>query len=255
VIVGRGMALALCALLGACTAPPPAAPDTRRSGFDEMSPALQAMQRDETRHPGMLWVQEGEALWSQPAANGRSCAGCHGDGLKGVAARYPAFDAAQNKPQTLAARIDQCRVQQQGQATQAADGAQVLPLSAWLAQQSRGERIRPPRDPRMTPWVERGSQLWQQRLGQLNLSCAQCHDERAGQRLGGAPIPQGHATGYPTYRIEWQDLGPLERRLRNCVVGVRAEPFAPGADEWLALEVHLMQRAAGMVHEGVAVRP
>jgi L-cysteine S-thiosulfotransferase len=244
----RGMALVLCALLSACTAPPAAAPDTRRSGFDQMSPALQAMQRDDTRHPGMLWVQEGQALWSQRATNGRSCAGCHADGLQGVAARYPAFDSAKNKPRTLASRIDQCRVQQLAQSTEAADGAQVLPLSAWLAHQSRG-------DERMNAWADRGAQLWQQRLGQLNLSCAQCHDQRAGARLGGTPIPQGHATGYPTYRLEWQALGPLERRLRNCVVGVRAEPFAPDADEWLALEVYLSQRATGLTHEGVAVRP
>ncbi len=250
--------LVVLALLGACTAPAPAAPaaqQTRRSGFDDMSAALQALQRDDTRNPGMLWVLEGQALWSQRAANGRSCAGCHADGLAGVAARYPAFDVAQNKPRTLASRIDQCRVQHLGQSAQAAAGDQVLALSARLAHQSRGERIAPPRDARMTPWAERGALLWQQRLGQLNLSCAQCHDQRAGARLGGAPIPQGHATGYPTYRLEWQALGPLERRLRSCVVGVRAEPFTPGADEWLALEVHLMQRAAGMAHEGVAVRP
>ena len=74
-------------------------------------------------------------------------------------------------------------------------------------------------------------------------------------RLGGAPIPQGHATGYPIYRLEWQTLGSIERRLHGCVAGVRAEPFAPGADEWLALQVYLQQRAAGLRHEGVAVRP
>ena len=113
----------------------------------------------------------------------------------------------------------------------------------------------PPRDARLAPWAERGAQLWRQRIGQLNLSCAQCHDQRAGARLGGAPIPQAHPTGYPSYRLEWQGLGALERRMRNCVVGVRAEPFAPGADEWLALEVHMMQRAAGMPLEGVSVRP
>ncbi len=221
-----------------------------------MSPALQAMQRDDTRNPGMLWVLEGETLWSQRDANGKSCAGCHADGLSGVAARYPAFDASQGMPRTLASRIDQCRVQHRGETSQGADGAQVLPLTAWLAHQSRGARVAPPtRDPRMTPWAERGAQLWQQRLGQLNLSCAQCHDQRAGARLGGTPIPQAHPTGYPAYRLEWQSLGSLERRLRSCVVGVRAEPFSPGADEWLALETYLMQRAAGMAHEGVAVRP
>ena len=56
------------------------AADPRRSGYQDMSPALQAMQRDETQNPAMLWVSEGEALWSRPAANGRSCAGCHADG-------------------------------------------------------------------------------------------------------------------------------------------------------------------------------
>jgi sulfur-oxidizing protein SoxA len=207
------------------------------------------------RNPGMLWVQEGQALWSRRAANGKSCAGCHAQDLKGVAARYPAFDAALDKPRTLASRIGQCRVQHLGESPQGADGAQVLPLSAWLAHRSRGVPVAPPRGERMRAWAERGAHLWQQRLGQLNLSCALCHDQSAGARLGGAAIPQAHATGYPTYRLEWQALGTLDRRLRTCVAGMRAEPFAPDADEWLALEVYLMQRAAGMPHEGVALRP
>ena len=107
----------------------------------------------------------------------------------------------------------------------------------------------------MTPWLARGEQLWQQRLGQLNLACANCHDQHAGQRLGGAAIPQAHPTGYPSYRLEWQTLGSLPRRLRSCLVGVRAEAFAPDADEWLALELFLARRAAGMALEGPSVRP
>ena len=107
----------------------------------------------------------------------------------------------------------------------------------------------------MQAWQQRGARLWQQRLGQLNLACAQCHDQHAGAKLGGATIPQAHPTGYPSYRLEWQALGSLPRRLRGCLVGVRAEAFAPGADEWLALEVFLAQRAAGMALEGPAVRP
>ena len=70
----RAAALVLCAALWACTAPPPAAPETRHTGYDDMSPALQSLQRDDTRNPGMLWVQEGQAVWSQRAANGKSCA-------------------------------------------------------------------------------------------------------------------------------------------------------------------------------------
>ena len=124
-----------------------------------------------------------------------------------------------------------------------------------MAHQSRGLPIAPPEDPRLAPARVLGRQLWQQPLGQLQLSCAQCHDQQAGRRLAGSTIPQAHATGYPLYRLEWQALGTLQRRLRGCMGGVRAEPFAYGADEWTALELHLMQRAAGLPLETPAVRP
>jgi L-cysteine S-thiosulfotransferase len=241
------------ALAGFAFAALGAGSDQRRSGFDQMSPALQAMQRDETRHPGQLWVREGEALWQRAEANGKRCADCHAGGqrLDGVAARYPAM--AGERAITLAGRVDQCRQRHLGLAPQGSEGGEVLALTAWLAHRSRGASI--VADPRLHAWQARGEALWQRRFGQLNLACAQCHDERAGQRLGGAPIPQAHPTAYPVYRLEWQTLGSLERRLRGCLVGVRAEAFAPGADEWLALEAYLMRRAAGLPHEGVGVRP
>jgi len=68
----------------------------RRSGFSFMTPETQAMQNDDTSNPGMLWVLDGETLWkSKTGAVGKACADCHDDahaGMKGVAARYPAFD-------------------------------------------------------------------------------------------------------------------------------------------------------------------
>ena len=94
-----------------------------------------------------------------------------------------------------------------------------------------------------------------QRLGQLDLACSDCNEARAGQRLGGSPIPQAHPTGYPIYRLEWQGLGSLQRRLRGCMTGVRAEPFATGAIEWVELELFLATRAAGLPVETPAVRP
>ncbi len=235
-------------------------PDTRRPGIEFMTPALQALQRDDSRNPAQLWIEEGRALWSQPVksadTSGRACSDCHAAGSeRGMAVRYPTFDASNNRPISLAGRIDQCRQRQQHAAPQGADGAEVLALSAYLAQASRGLPWSPPADPRLTVWSLRGEQLWQQRMGQLNLACSHCHDQHAGARLGGAAIPQAHPTGYPTYRLEWQALGSLTRRLRGCLVGVRAEPFAAQADEWLALEVYLSRRAAGMLLEGPAVRP
>jgi sulfur-oxidizing protein SoxA len=87
------------------------------------------------------------------------------------------------------------------------------------------------------------------------MSCAQCHDANWGRKLGGNPIPQAHPTGYPLYRLEWQSVGSLQRRLRNCLAGVRAEAPPYGAPDLVDLELYLMWRARGMPLETPAVRP
>jgi L-cysteine S-thiosulfotransferase len=253
-------AMVLSACVSSLTSVTAPIADSRHPGFEDMSPALQAMQLDDTLNPAMLWVREGEALWSQVPASGQSCASCHSTNtstsdIKTAATRHPAFDAALNQPVTLAGRVDLCRQRHQNQKPQNADGPEVLALTAWLMHQARGLPVAPPTDPRLTAWTQRGEQIYFTRMGQLNLACTHCHDQYAGQRLGGAPIPQAHPTGYPTYRLEWQALGSLPRRLRACMTGVRAEPFAADSVEWVALESYLMKRAAGMKLEGAAVRP
>ena len=237
----------------------PAAAQDRRSGFEHMSRESQAMQRDDTANPGMLWVLEGETLWSRAAGPGSpSCASCHGSAevaMRGVAARYPAWDEAGMSPIDLAGRIAQCREARQHAPPLARESEELLALAAYVAHQSRGQPISPPDDPRLLPARERGQALWTERRGQLDLSCAQCHDGHAGQRLAGSVIPQGHPTGYPIYRLEWQTLGSLQRRLRGCMTGVRAEPFAYGAPEYVEIELYLARRAAGLPIETPAVRP
>ena len=233
--------------------------DTRRSGFDFMTPETQAIQRDDAQNPAMLWVQEGAAAWERKAGSaGSACIDCHGaaaTSMKGVAARYPAFDAAMRRPITLGQRINACVVDRRHAAALAPESQELLALESFVAMQSRGLPIAPPDDPRLAPFRERGEKLYRQRIGQLDLSCAQCHDERAGGKLAGATIPQAHPTGYPIYRLEWQGLGSLQRRLRGCIAGVRAEPFAYGAPELTELELYLARRAAGMKIETPAVRP
>jgi len=50
-------------------------------------------------------------------------------------------------------------------------------------------------------------------------------------------------------------MGSLQRRLRGCMSGVRAEPFAYGAPELVELELYLDRRAAGMLIDAPGVRP
>jgi L-cysteine S-thiosulfotransferase len=235
------------------------APEAKRSGYEFAGRETRTMQDDDTANPGMLWVLQGEALWAKKAgAADRSCADCHSDArtsMKGVAARYPAFDAALGHPLDLEQRINQCRTERQQADPLAWESADLLALTTFVAFQSRGLPVAVPVDARLRPFSDVGSELFHRREGQLNLSCSQCHDDNWGKQLAGSPIPQGHPTGYPLYRLEWQSLGSLQRRLRNCMAGVRAEPYEYGAPEAVALELYLMERARGMAIETPAVRP
>jgi sulfur-oxidizing protein SoxA len=231
----------------------------RRSGYEFMGRETRAMQDEDATNPGMLWVLDGEALWRQKAgATGHACADCHGDArasMKGVAARHPAFDASRGKPVNLEQRINLCRTGQQQAPALAYEARELLALTAYVAFQSRGMPVSLALDEKTSPFLEAGRAAFFRRQGQLNLACTQCHDENWGKKLVGNPIPQAHPTGYPLYRIEWQGLGSLQRRLRNCFIGVRAEPYSYGAPEFVEMELYLMWRARGMKLESPAVRP
>ncbi len=234
--------LPIAALLLAGAAP--------HSGHDDASPAVQAMQDDDAENPGMLWVEQGAALWRE------GCASCHGapESMRGVSAHYPKFDPGLGRPVTLGAQVNQCRART-GQAAWGPDSEEMLSVTALVGRQSRGLPVAIDGSGPAQAWLEQGRALFTERQGQLNLSCSQCHDGLAGQRLGGARIPQGQPNGYPLYRLEWQGMGSLDRRLRNCLAGVRAEPLPSGSPEMAALQFYLGWRSNGLTVETPAVRP
>jgi sulfur-oxidizing protein SoxA len=232
--------------------------DKRRSGYQDMGEALQKMQDDDTANPGMLFVQLGSQSWAKKAGTAdKSCADCHGAvaSMKGVAARYPAIPKDANTPLDLEGRINLCRAENQKAERLPPESRELQALLAYVAHQSRGLPIAPPADPRLDAFRDQGAEIYRRRQGQLNLSCAICHDDNAGKKLAGVTIPEAHPTGYPIYRLEWQGLGSLKRRLRNCLIGIRAETYAYDAPEYVTLELFLMDRAKGMILESPGVRP
>jgi len=250
-----------CAVLAVVLlATPTANADTsKKSGLDYVSPQTRALQADDFANPGMLWVLEGEDIWAAKAgAENKSCAECHesaATSMKGVAARYPTFDPTAQRPLDLAGKINQCRKDRQQAEPLAWESRELNALTTYVAHQSRGLPIAPPNDPRLAPFIASGEKLYSQRMGQVDLACADCHDHRAGLKLAGNLIPEAHPTGYPLYRLEWQTVGSLQRRMRGCMTGVRAEPFGYGSPEFIDLELYLMSRATPLAIETPAVRP
>jgi sulfur-oxidizing protein SoxA len=250
----------MCALTSLALAQEPTratAPSDLRSGADFVSPETRAQQEDLAVNPGMLWVEQGEKLWREASgAEGKSCASCHGEAsaLAGAAAHYPAYDAKAQRLMNLEARIQQCRVERQKVEPLVYESQPLLALTALVAHQSRGLPVRVVIDGPARPFFEAGRTLYYEQQGQLDLSCAQCHEQSWGKRLRTEKISQGHPNGFPAYRLEWQTLGSLHRRLRACFQGVRADPFASGSPELVNLELYLAWRAQGLAVETPAVR-
>lgn len=245
-------------LLGAALSASAQRPEPLKSGVEFQSPDVQALQADEFANPGMLWVSRGEAFWLEKrgeAAN--SCASCHGDArqsMRGIAAKYPRYVPELGKVINLEGRINACVVGKQKAKPWSWESEELLAVTAYVARQSRGMPLTATVDERSRPLFERGRALYFERQGQLHLACNQCHDNNWGRTLLSEKISQGHPADWPAYRLEWQAMGSLHRRLRACFFGVRAQLPAFGSEVLLALEVYLAHRANGLAASAPGVR-
>lgn len=257
----RAGALALlCLAFGPTPAPAAEAgrPEPLRSGIEFASAEVKAMQADDFTNPGMLWVTRGEKMWSAPAGkSGKSCADCHqrAEGsMKGVAARYPVYDTAAGRIVNLESRVNMCRTRRQGDEPLVYESEGMLALTAYVAHQSRGMPVEGAIPGALRASFERGREAFHRRIGQMDLACTHCHQQNWGRTLLAQTISQGHGNAYPAYRLEWQSVGSLQRRLRACYFGVRAEMPPYQATELLELEVYLAWRGRGLPIETPGVR-
>ncbi|MEP4485293.1 MAG: sulfur oxidation c-type cytochrome SoxA [Halioglobus sp.] len=228
-------------------------PDLVRSGTDFLTESTRQMQHDSFGNPGLLWVDRGKALFEDDTRT-VSCKSCHEDRLTGVFARFPTHDEKLNTLTNIEGQINQCRTQHQALQPLKYESTALLSLTAYIASQSRDMPYSVSVDGGVKEYFDRGREYFFTRRGQLNLACTQCHDDNWGRMLRGDRISQGHSNAYPAYRLEWQTMGSLHRRIADCDVGVRAAPFASGSPEYLELELYLAWRSANLPIESPGVR-
>ncbi|MGI9462362.1 MAG: sulfur oxidation c-type cytochrome SoxA [Aestuariivirgaceae bacterium] len=228
------------------------------SGWNFRSAETQALQQDDFENPGFLWVEQGESLWQTvDGSAGKSCASCHNDAadsMKGVGAEMPKWDAKLGRPLTMEQRINNCRAENMGAETWKWESSQMLAMTAYVRNQSRGMPVNVQVDGPMKEWADSGKELYYQRVGQLDMSCANCHEGNYGKYIRADHLSQGHSNGFPTYRLKWQKLGSLHRRFKGCMANIRATPYKRGSDEFVALEIYLAHRGQGLQVETPAVR-
>jgi sulfur-oxidizing protein SoxA len=229
-----------------------------RSGYSFLSAETRRMQDDDFANPGMLWVDEGRQLWHRPEpTTGKSCQSCHANpaqSMQQTAAHYPHYSTAVGRVINLEQQINRCRVEHMGSTAFAYESEPLLALTAFISHQAKGTRVAVSIDGPAATSFERGKQFFYRRRGQLNLSCANCHEQHVGGRLHGETISQGQINGFPIYRQLWQTSGSTHRMFAWCNEAVRSEPFTAGSQEYVDLELFERWRGRGLPIESPAVR-
>jgi sulfur-oxidizing protein SoxA len=232
--------------------------EDRRSGYTYAAAETRVMQDDDFENPGMLWVEHGEEAWNKVDGEaGKSCNSCHGDAaatMKTVGSTYPVFAKDIGKLENVENRINRCRTDNMKAEAWKYDSQDMLGMVSYVKRQSFGQPLDIKIDGEAAPWFEKGKAFYNQRRGQLDMACSNCHVDNAGNMIRANILSQGQGNGFPTYRLKWQKPGSLHRRFRGCNKQVRATPYKTGSDEYLALELYVMWRGRGLPVETPAVR-
>ncbi len=229
------------------------------SGWHYRTPETRELEADSFQNPGMLYVERGEEIWNTvDGAAGKSCASCHNDAsesMAGVGAHYPKWNAKANKPYNLELQINDCRSEKMQAEPYKFDDADQKALVTYIKYQSLGKPVDIDlTEGDMKKWWEMGKERYYLRTGQLNMSCATCHEDHNGQFIRADHLSEGNVNGFPTYRLKQAHMVSLHNRFRGCIRDTRASYPAAFSDELMALEVYVTWRGEGLSVETPAVR-
>lgn len=231
--------------------------DEVMSGWHFRSDETQALELDDFDNPGMIFVDQARDQWEMvEGTEGESCASCHGapEEMAGVKASYPKWNDEAEEVRTLQMQVNGCRTERMGAEAWKYDSADAINMEALLASVSRGMPVNVAIDgPVQAAW-EQGKELYYTRTGQLELSCANCHEQNYGNYIRADHLSQGQINAFPAYRLKNAALNGVHSRFKGCVRDTRAETYAPGSPEFIALELYVASRGNGLSVEGPSVR-
>lgn len=207
--------------------------------------------------PYQIAIDEGKKLWNTPFKNGQSFASCFPNNGVGIADQYPYFDTKRGEVITLSLAVTECQVRN-GEEPLPEKRGKLASILSYLAYTTRGKKIdiKIPDDPRALEAYERGKKEYYTRRGQLNMACAHCHVDNAGNNLRANNLSPalGHASHFPVYRSTWGEMGTLHRRFEGCNEQIRAKPFKAQSKEYRELEYYLTYMNNGLTWNGPAAR-
>ena len=166
----------------------------------------------------------------------------------------PKFNTEKGEMYTLEMYINQCRTERMGAEAWGWDDAAMVNMTALISSVSRGMPVNVAIDGPAAPYWEQGKEMYYTRYGQLELSCANCHEQNYGNHIRADHLSQGQTNAFPTYRLKTASLNSIHNRFKGCIRDTRAETFKPGSAEFIALELYVASRGNGLSVEGPSVR-
>ncbi len=229
--------------------------DTIYSGWRFRTPETQMLQLDDFENPAMIFVDQALDLYAAvDGTEGKSCASCHEnvEDFAGLSAAMP--KVVDGKVVVMEDIINDMRVNYMGAEPWKWSGGDMQAVVALIGLQSRGMPMNVAIDGDAAAAWEQGKEMYYTRYGQLELSCANCHEDNYGNMIRADHLSQGQINGFPTYRLKQAKLISRHNRFRGCIRDTRAETFAEGSDEFRALELYVASRSNGLSVETPAVR-
>ncbi len=228
------------------------------SGWLFRADETQALQMDDFDNPGMIFVDQARDAWDTvEGTEGKSCASCHGaveESMAGVKAVYPKWNEAAGEVRSLDMQINDCRVNRMGAEPWKLTKGKMTAMNALITLQSRGMPVNVAIDGPVREMWERGKEMYYTKTGQLEMSCASCHEEHYDNYIRADHLSQGQINGFPVYRLKNAKLNAVHARFKGCVRDTRAETYKPGSEDFLALELYVASRGNGLSVEGPSVR-
>lgn len=216
------------------------------------------MQRDDFDNPNFVFVEQGLETWdTAEGTENKSCADCHGDiteSMKGLRATLPKVNAAGNL-WSMEDFVNDCRTNRMGAEAWKWNSQDMKNMTLAISLQSRGMPVAVEIDGPAAEFWERGKQMYYTRFGQLEMSCANCHEDNFGNYIRADHLSQGQVNGFPVYRLKDAGVVSIHQRFVGCVRDTRAETFAAGSQEFRELELYVASRGLGLDIEGAGVRP
>jgi sulfur-oxidizing protein SoxA len=205
---------------------------------------------DPIENPGMWAVDKAQDLWKQAGAAGKSCQSCHSDAkaeFKTWAASMPKWEPRLNKVLGVEEFVTR-----HARATTGADWLMETDdnraMSVYLHFLANGTPIQiDTTSAESKAAIERGKELSNRKVGELNFACTDCHGKSANHWIRGQWLgePKGQYDHFPTWRTSLLAIWDIRQRFQWCQVNIRAGELPPDAKEYGDLELYLAAQNDG----------